>query len=274
MTVPASLAALSTTASLNPPSGTDAVFPELDDHLRFSYSCLALLRNQKFDTSGGTLTGNVTVDIPGSGPGVFAQITMKTAASGWSIGTEGTGRFYVYNGVRDSINIPSTGEVQLYKPYRLDAATGPNELVRKQEMDAAIAAFPATPDATETAKGKAEIATQTETDTRTDDERIVTPKKLGNGLAFSIGSNGYLKFPSWMGGLMIQWGSVNITTGSGAATWAYPASFPNQVFVVLGTPNGLVSEPVCVLAQNTAQAIVDFGSSSNTSNCFMFAIGN
>lgn len=36
------------------------------------------------------------------------------------------------------------------------------------------------PDASETVKGKAEIATQTETDTGTDDTRIVTPLKLAN----------------------------------------------------------------------------------------------
>ncbi|MBP2833500.1 hypothetical protein J8281_14995 [Aquimarina sp. U1-2] len=40
-----------------------------------------------------------------------------------------------------------------------------------------------TPNATETVRGKAEIATQTETDGSTDDSRFVTPKKLHNRIA-------------------------------------------------------------------------------------------
>lgn len=51
MPVPASLASLSTTAASNSPAGTENPFPDLDDHLRFGYSCLALLRDGKLDAS-------------------------------------------------------------------------------------------------------------------------------------------------------------------------------------------------------------------------------
>lgn len=51
MPVPASLASLSTTAGSNQPSGGENPFPDLDDHLRFAYSCLAVLRDGKLDAS-------------------------------------------------------------------------------------------------------------------------------------------------------------------------------------------------------------------------------
>ena len=51
------------------------------------------------------------------------------------------------------------------------------------EVNTAIAnATPTIPDATETVAGKAEIATQTETNAAADDTRFVTPKKLFAGL--------------------------------------------------------------------------------------------
>ncbi len=56
----------------------------------------------------------------------------------------------------------------------------------KQYVDATASA--GTPDATETTKGKAEIATQSETDTGTDDTRIVTPLKLANYSGLGGGS--------------------------------------------------------------------------------------
>lgn len=154
MAVPASLAALLTTPSSNPPSGGENPFPELDDHLRFIYSCTAQLRDQKFATTGGTLTGSTTVQptVGGagtyylrvknasSGAGVFASLQLQTNALNWEVGTEGSGRFFVYNGTRDCIAIPSTGEVTLYKPNRVDAPTSANELVRKTDLEAAVAA--------------------------------------------------------------------------------------------------------------------------------------
>lgn len=70
MAVPGSLAVLSTTPSSNPPAGTDSVFPELDDHLRFIYSCMAMLtasQHQRLSAVGGTadaITGSTASGAP------------------------------------------------------------------------------------------------------------------------------------------------------------------------------------------------------------------
>ncbi|MDG9854124.1 phage tail protein [Pseudomonas nitroreducens] len=82
--------------------------------------------------------------------------------------------------------------------------------------------------ATEAIVGIAAIATQTQTNTGTDDATIVTPKKLRAGFAISINTNGYIAFPTWMGGLIFQWGRVPIPTGSaeGSGSVSLPLTFP------------------------------------------------
>jgi hypothetical protein len=83
--------------------------------------------------------------------------------------------------------------------------------------------------ATESALGIAEIATQAETNAGTDDERIVTPKKLRNGFVISWGDSGFIAFPSWLGGFIFQWvhDSIDNTTPSKLIT--LPTTFTQMI---------------------------------------------
>lgn len=52
------------------------------------------------------------------------------------------------------------------------------------------------------------------------------------GFVASLGSSGYIKFPTWLGALIIQWGSTT-TNGSGDGLFSFPLTFPNSLFVAL-----------------------------------------
>ncbi|WP_404941781.1 tail fiber protein [Pseudomonas danubii] len=87
--------------------------------------------------------------------------------------------------------------------------------------------------ATEINQGTAKVATQAQMNSGTDDAVIATPKKLRFGFSMSLASNGYITFPSWLGGLVIQWGQV-ASSYSGVIT--FPIPFPNNIFSIVGTP--------------------------------------
>ncbi|WP_169708744.1 gp53-like domain-containing protein [Trinickia terrae] len=99
--------------------------------------------------------------------------------------------------------------------------------------------------ASETNAGTARVASQAQTNAGTDDTAIVTPKKLRAGFAFSFAQTGYLAFPTWLGGLIVQWGAMT-TSSSGYTGVTYPLAFPNQCFCMLA--NGLASAAIAANA--------------------------
>lgn len=83
-----------------------------------------------------------------------------------------------------------------------------------------------TPDATETVKGLVELATTAEVQAGTDTTRAVTPAGLMSSFANSKTENGYQKLP---GGLIIQWGSYSIPSGT-TQTIIFPTTFSVSCF--------------------------------------------
>ncbi|MFW3896661.1 phage tail protein [Pseudomonas putida] len=77
----------------------------------------------------------------------------------------------------------------------------------------------------------AKVATQAQVNAGTDDATIVTPKKLRWGFSSSFGTNSYIAFPSWLGGLVIQFGTgPNVTDNT---TISFPIAFPTKCLALL-----------------------------------------
>ncbi len=99
--------------------------------------------------------------------------------------------------------------------------------------------------ATEINWGLARIATQTEVDAGADDATAVTPRKLRKGFAISLGANGYIALPSWLGGLILQWGHTTVAGFDITHTTSFPLRFPTTCLCALAqasnpTSNGYI----------------------------------
>lgn len=76
------------------------------------------------------------------------------------------------------------------------------------------------------------VASQAEVDAGINDDKFVTPLKLRFGFAISIDSgNGFIVFPSWLGGFKIQWGSI-LNNNIGFAPWTFPVAYVSMPIVV------------------------------------------
>ena len=114
--------------------------------------------------------------------------------------------------------------------------------VRKDQFDAK------TGTATETTAGILEVGTEAEVNSLTADDKVVTPAKLGNAASASFSANGYIKLPSWLGGLMVQWGRT--AQGSYNENTVFAAGgFPTACYSVVVSPEK--SGAVTVAGVNT-----------------------
>ncbi|MGH8385494.1 MAG: phage tail protein [Pseudomonas sp.] len=85
--------------------------------------------------------------------------------------------------------------------------------------------------ATESAFGWAKVATQALTNAGVDDATFITPKKLRFGFSVSLTANGYVVFPSWLSGLIIQWGTTTTISAGGAIAHPLVLAYPNANLV-------------------------------------------
>ena len=86
--------------------------------------------------------------------------------------------------------------------------------------------------------------------------KAVTTAWAKFGFSVSLGSAGYFKFPTWLGGLAIQWGSVSASGGTGP-------------FGTITFPSATVFATACVFVGGNANACVN-GSSLNNSGDIPF----
>ncbi|VVN74955.1 phage tail protein [Pseudomonas fluorescens] len=103
-----------------------------------------------------------------------------------------------------------------------------NAPINQGNIDIA-ALVPLAAQATEINRGTAKVATSAQMLDSANDAVMVTPKKLRLGFQFSPTPTGYIAFPSWMGGLIIQWGVISMAQDSTAVATMLIA-FPTANF--------------------------------------------
>ena len=131
-----------------------------------------------------------------------------------------------------------------------------------------------TSQATEVNQGTAKVATQVQVSAGADDATIVTPKKLRFGFSISLALNGYIIFPTWLGGLVFQWGRVAQALGS-ISTVSFPVAFPNSCMFLIGGAYGNLAPTLGEFVEVLGETKDSFkvANSANGSASF-FAIGN
>lgn len=122
-----------------------------------------------------------------------------------------------------------------------------NAPVNQGVIDIAALAVLAAP-ATEIRLGTAKIATQVQVKSGIDDATIVTPKKLRFGFSIALATTGFVAFPSWLGGLIIQWGTTNSTNVT------FPLQFSTSLNHLVLTANNYNSSSAFAANYQTATA--------------------
>lgn len=99
------------------------------------------------------------------------------------------------------------------------------------------------------------------------------------GFSMSLTANGYIKLPSWLGGLIFQWGTLAAITGGASASFTLPIAFPSTCFFRSAqfqlTSNG--TTPTAFATDPGATPLTSFTvrneSTVTSGNSLAFAIG-
>lgn len=97
------------------------------------------------------------------------------------------------------------------------------------------------------------------------------------GFASLFSATGYIVFPSWLGGLVVQWGSS--TMSSNARSVTFPLAFPTGVLVMtsnLNQPTGQNENSVSIVGTPTTTGFSAYcgGASAVSAPFYWLAIGN
>jgi hypothetical protein len=133
--------------------------------------------------------------------------------------------------------------------------------------------------ASETVSGIVKASTQAQTDAGTDDSTFVTPKKLKNGFGVTLAAKGGVKLPSWLGGLVINWGqAVADPNNSTIETLTY--AYSTAMWTTVATDNATSSNVAVWLVDATIPSLTTIklantviGGTAIRRSCFYISLG-
>ncbi|CAI8912866.1 hypothetical protein EMIT0P44_30285 [Pseudomonas sp. IT-P44] len=224
----------------------------------------------------------VASDLPSGGTGVTSLApTASQLAADYGLDTlitpDLTGLYVVNTGAVTPIALGTPGlMLGTSRPRNLAVMwciKAWNAPINQGNIDIAALATLAS-QATEVNQGTAKVATQVQVNAGADDATIVTPKKLRFGFSISLALNGYIIFPTWLGGLVFQWGRVTQALGT-ISTVPFPVAFPNACMFLIGGAYGNLAPTVGEFVEVLGETKDSFkvANSANGSASF-FAIGN
>lgn len=123
--------------------------------------------------------------------------------------------------------------------------------------------------------GLTQLASAAEVIAGSSTSKAITPATLLFGFQVLKGPTGYIKFPTWLGGLIIQWTKTPVLSTAVAYTWIYPIEFPSLVVGMNGMFIGASQGTLEVMAQPTlTRAMLANGLSGSANGpAFVFALG-
>lgn len=294
MPVPSDITALSTTAGLNSPAGTETP-ASIDDYLRSHASFIAQLRA----VIGGATNPNIPT---ATGTAAAANLTTSsldtTAGRVLKVGDFGLGTPIVTTNLNtltgtglfacgDVTGTPSASFLGWWV-YQIDTGTGlwknqtawaqgaPTAQYVRSSVDGttwgawSLAVFANSPAFT----GTPTAPTAT---VGTDTTQIATTAyvrgEFAASFAASFADNGYQKLPS---GLIFQWGLSTSISGNGSVTVTLPIAFPNACVNANATLVGgasVADKDALIGSVSTTQIVIRNNGSNSANTAYWFATG-
>lgn len=128
--------------------------------------------------------------------------------------------------------------------------------------------------ATPSAAGIATVATDAQINAGSDVAGFVNPRSLRLGFSVSLAANGYIAFPSWLGGLIVQWGNAYLATSG--TSYLFPIQFPNNLFaLIIGTGEDTTAVAEVMNVAPGSKTRSGFTATANAASTYAYiAIGN